>query len=81
MGLCDFDPIFELHSLSKTNSTASQVSKLQNQFLHNNIGDGILPQPIHGGTRLNGVGGAHKYFFKMTFMLQLVSFTVDGEPL
>ena len=26
----------------KTVSTASQVSKLQNPFLHNNIGDGIL---------------------------------------
>ena len=36
-GLCDFDPIFELQSLSKAVSTASQVNKLQNQFLHNNI--------------------------------------------
>ena len=55
MGLCDFDPIFELLSISKTVSTASQVRKLQNQILHNNIGGGILPQAIHGGTRLNGV--------------------------
>ena len=62
MGLCDFDPIFELQSLSKTVSTASQVSKLQNQFLHNNIGDGTLPQAIHGGTRPTGVGGAHNIF-------------------
>ena len=59
MGLCDFDPIFELQSLSKTVFTVSLVSKLQNQFLHSNIGDGTLPQPIHGGTRLTGVGGAH----------------------
>ena len=81
MGLCDFDPIFELQFLSKTVSTASQVSKLQSQFLHNNIGDGILPQAIHDETRLNGVGGAHKKILSGFFLLQLVSFTVDGDPL
>ena len=32
MDLWDFDPIFELLSLSKTVSTEGQVSKLQNQF-------------------------------------------------
>ena len=37
----------------------SQVKKLQNQFLQHNIGDGTLPQAIHGGTRPTGVGGAH----------------------
>ena len=51
-------------------------------ILHNNVGEGILPQAIHGGTRLNGVGGAHKIFFiRPLFLLQLVSFTVDGDPL
>ena len=60
MGPCDFDPIFELMSLSKTVSTASQANKLQNPFLHNNFGDGILPQALHGGASLNGIGGAHK---------------------
>ena len=59
---CDLGPIFELQSLSKTVSTASKVSKLQNQFLHNKKGDGIFPQEIHGETRLIGVGGAHKNF-------------------
>ena len=81
MGLCDFNPIFELLSLAKTVSTASQANKLQNQFLHNNVGDGTLPQAIHGGTRLIGVGGAHKTILSDLFLLQLVSFTVDGDPL
>ena len=63
IGPCDFDPIFELQSLSKTVSTASQVSKLQNQFLHNNFGDGILPHAIHGGTSLIGIGCELKVFF------------------
>ena len=48
-------------SLSKTVFTVSQVSKLQNQFLHSNVGDGTLLEAINGGTRLTGVGGA--YFF------------------
>ena len=81
MGLCDFDPIFELLSLSKTVSTASQANKLQNQFLHNNVGDGTLPQAIHDGTRLIGVGGAHKKILSDLFLLQLVSFALDGDPL
>ena len=75
----DFDQIFELQSLSKTVSTASQVSKLQNQFLHNNIGDGNLPQAIPGGTRPK-VGGADNQNWSDLFLLQFVSFTVDGDP-
>ena len=44
--------------------------------------DGTLPQAIHGGTRLTGAGGAHNIFSKVTsFLLQLVSFAVDGDPL
>ena len=53
-------------SLSKTVSTASQVSKLQNQFPRNNTRDGIFPQAIHGGTRQNGVGELMRNFY-MTF--------------
>ena len=56
MGLCDFDPIFELQSLSKTVSTASQANKFKNPFLQNNTGDGILLQADRGGTSLNGIG-------------------------
>ena len=81
MCLCDFDPIFELQSFSKTVSTASQVSKMQNQFLHNNIRDGILPQAIHGGTRLNGVGGAHRKILSDLFFVTVVSSAVDSDPL
>ena len=43
-------------------------------------GDGTLPQVIHGGTRLTGVGGAHNIILSV-FLLQLVSFTVDSDPL
>ena len=81
MGLWNFDLIFELLSLSKTVSTASQANKLQNPFLQNNTGDGTLPQSIHGGTRPTGVGGAEKFFKSDLFLSQLVSFTVDGDPL
>ena len=56
-----------------------QVRKLQNQYLHSNTGDGTLPQAIPGGTRPK-VGGAQNNF-QVTFLLQLVSFTVDGDPL
>ena len=68
-------------SLSRTVSTVSQVSKLQNQFLHSNVGDGTLPEANNSGTRLTGVGGAYFFLKKnvLFFLLQLVSFTVDGE--
>ena len=56
------------------------MSKMKNQFLHNNVGDGTLSQVIHGGTRLTGVGGAHNIFW-VIFLLQFLSFTVDGDPL
>ena len=80
---CDFDHIFELQSLSKTVFIVNQVRKLQNQYLHSNTGDGTLPQPVLGGTRPK-VGGAHDIFYlrgHFIFLLQLVSFTVDGDPL
>ena len=68
-------------SLSKTVSTASQANKLQNPFLHHNLGYGILLQAHRGGTRLIGVGEAFKTILSDLFLLQLVSFTVDGDPL
>ena len=54
--LCDLDHIFVLQSLFKTVFIVNQVRKLQNQYLHNNTGDGTLPQAIHAG-------GAHDEFF------------------
>ena len=69
MDRCDFDPIFELQTLPRNVSTASQVCKSQNQFLHNNIGVGFLPQAIHGGTRLKRVGGAQKKFLSDLFFV------------
>ena len=62
----------------------NQVKKLQNQYLHSNTGDGILPQAIPGGTGTRPkAGGAHDNFFKgsIHFLLQLVSLTVDGDLL
>ena len=65
------------------------MKELQNQYLHNNSGDGILPQVIPGGTGTRPkVGGAHDNVFKrmkwprsFSFLLQLVSFTADDDPL
>ena len=74
---------FELLSLSKTVFIVNQVKKLQNQYLHSNTGDGTLPQAIPGRTRPEA-GGAHDKFFKRSLhplLIQLVSFTVDGDPL
>ena len=69
-------------SLKKTVSTLSQAKKLQNPFLHNNIGDGIPLQVHRGGTCLNGIGNELiRFFLSDLFSLQLVSFTVDGDPL
>ena len=56
---------FSSCSLSqKPSSSWVRWSRLQNLFLLNSIGDDTLPQAIHGGTRLTGVGGAHDNFFK-----------------
>ena len=56
MGLWNFDPSFELLSLSKIVYTASQAKKLKSLFLHNNTGDGIALQANRGGTSMNGIG-------------------------
>ena len=50
------DHIFVLRSLFKTVFIVNQVRKFQNQYLHNNTGDGTLPQANHAG-------GAHDEFF------------------
>ena len=82
MVLSKFDPIFELLSLSKIVYTASQVNKLKSLFLHNNTGDGIPLQAHRGGTSLNGIGNELiRIFSVIFFLLQLVSFTVDSDPL
>ena len=65
------------------------MKKVQNQCLHNNTGDDTLPQAIPGGTGTRPkVGGAHDKNFKrmkwprsFSFLLQLVSFTADDDPL
>ena len=82
MGLWDFDPIFELLSLSKIVDVASQANKSKSLFLQNNIGYGIPLQAHRGGTRLNGIGSELIRFFDCLnlFLLQLVSFTVDSDP-
>ena len=64
MSLWNFDPIFELQSLSKIVYTASQANKLKNPFLQNNTGDGIPLQAHRGGTSLNGIGNELIKFFK-----------------
>ena len=52
--LCDFDQIFELQSLSKTVFIVSPASRLQNQFLHTNAGNGTIHQAMHDWTRPTG---------------------------
>ena len=63
MSLWSFDLITEPLSWWKIAFTTSQVSKLQNQYLQNNTGDGIPLQAHRGGTSLNGIGSELKRFF------------------
>ena len=51
-------------SLRKPSSPRVRRASCRTHFFHNNIGDGILPQALHGGTSLNGFDGAHKIFLK-----------------
>ena len=82
MGLRNFDLKSEPLSQWKTVYTTNQVKKLKSLFLHNNTGDGIPLQAHRGGTSLNGNGNELIRMFKVIFfLLQLVSFTVDGDPL
>ena len=80
MGVCDFDPIFELLSLK------SRLHRESGEL----VAEPIPPQQyrrwrpssqaLDGGARLNGIDGAHKKFLS-DFLLQVVSFTVDSNPL
>ena len=82
IGRWDFDPIFELLSLWKIVYTASQANKLKSLFLQNNTVCGIPLQAHRGGTSLNGIGSELIRILKVIFfLLQLVSFTVDVDPL
>ena len=63
MGPWNFDPIFELLSLSEIVYTSSQAKKLKSLFLQNNTGDGIHLQGHRGGTSLNGIGNELIRFF------------------
>ena len=74
MGLCDFDPIFELLSLSKTVSTASPANGLKSLFLQNNTGYGIPLQAHRGGTSLNGIRSELIRLFKVIFFFVTVGF-------
>ena len=56
MSLGKFDPIFELLSLWKIVSTASQANKLKNPFFQIKTVEGIHLQAHRGGTSLNGIG-------------------------
>ena len=49
-----------------------------------NIQDGNIAlhlQAPHGGTHPNGVGSELTFFCSNFFLLQLVSFTIDSDPL
>ena len=52
----------------KTVFIVSQVRELQNQFLHNNTGDGTLLRAIPCGTRPKA-GGAHDKILRGHFIL------------
>ena len=64
----------------KPSSSWARWGNCRNQHLHSNIGDGTLPQAIPGGTRPK-VGGAHDFLKVTSDLIQLVSFTVDADPL
>ena len=61
----------------KINSPALELSNIQD----GNIG--LHLQVPRGGTHLNGVGSGltEFYFARISIFLQLVSFTVDSDPL
>ena len=57
-------------------------NQLKSLFLQNNTRDRIPLQAHRGGTSLNGIGSELIGFFLVIFfLLQLDSFTVDGDPL
>ena len=66
---------FSSCSLTQKPSPSRTVKKLQNQYLHSNTGDGILPQAILGrtGTRPKA-GGAHDENLKRMKCVQILFF-------
>ena len=62
---------------SKSTSPALELTNIQD----GNIG--LHLQVPRGGTHLNGVGSELTFFYlhRSLFLLQLVSFTVDSDPL
>ena len=82
MSLWNFDLNFEPLSQWKIIHTTNQGNKLKSLSIHINTVDGIPLQARRGGTSLNGIGNELIRIFKlMIFLLQLVSFTVDSDPL
>ena len=82
MSRWNFDPIFELLSLSTIVYTTSQAKKLKILFLQNNTRDGIPLQAHRGGTSLNRIAKwAHKIFFQWSSFCYSWFRLVDGDPL
>ena len=79
MGLWNFDLIFEPLSQWKI-VYKNQGNKLKSVSIQINTVDGIPLQARRGGTSLDVIGSEF-IFFKKWFLLQLVSFTVDNDPL
>ena len=69
MGLWNFDPIFELLSLSKIVYTTSKANKLKSLSIQTNTLNGITLQAHRGGTSLNGIGNELKSFFSLMRIL------------
>ena len=82
MGLWNFDLIFEPLSQWKIVYTTNQGNKLKSLSIQINTVDDIPLQAHRGGTSLNGIGNEFRRFFQLIFfLLQLISFTVDSDPL
>ena len=82
MGLWNFDMILEPLSRWKIVYTTDQENKLKSVSIQANKDDGIHLQARRGGTSLNGIGSElKKNIVGISFLLQLVSFTVDSDPL
>ena len=65
----------------KSSPPASQANMLQNLLLQNSTGHDILLPTHHGGTSLNGIRSEFERILIDLFLSQLVSSTVDSDPL
>ena len=82
MGPWNFDLISEPLSRWKTAYTTNQENQLKSVSIKINKDDGIHPHLHRGGTSLDGIGSELIIFDSSNlFLLQLVSFTVDSDPL